>query len=53
MNKEERKDMKEMIETVRILALNDPQGFMIIKSNAEILKVRHDMEMADRHEPVA
>ena len=53
MNKEERKDMKEMIETVRILALNDPQGFMIIKSNAEILKVRQDMEMADRHEPVA
>ncbi len=53
MSKEERKSIKEVVKTVRILALDDPQGFMIIKSNAEILKARHDMEMADRHEPVA
>ena len=53
MTEEKRKSIKEVVEAVWILAANDPQGFMIIKSNAELLKVRHDMEMADRHEPVA
>lgn len=53
MTEEKRKNIKEAVKAVIILARNDPQGFMIVKSNAEILKARHDMEMADRHEPVA
>ena len=50
MNKEEKNDRKEMLETIKILAKNDPQGFVIIKSNAEILKARYDMEMAEKQE---
>lgn len=48
MERAERKDIKSMVETAKILAENDPQSFMIIKSNIEVLKVRHDMEMAEK-----
>ncbi len=44
MNSKERKDIKEMIDAAKMLAERDPQSFMIIKSNVEILKARHDME---------
>lgn len=49
MEKEEKKDMKKMMEAAKILAENDPQSFMIIKSNIEVLKIRHDMELVDRN----
>ncbi len=50
MEKEEKKDVKKMMETAKILAENDPQSFMIIKSNIEVLKIRHDIELLGRNE---
>ncbi len=46
MSSKEKKDIKTMVEAAKMLAENDPQGFMIVKSNIEVLKARHDMEMA-------
>lgn len=48
MGKEEKKDIKDIVKTAKILAENDPQSLIIIKSNIEVLKIRHDMELADR-----
>lgn len=48
MSSKERKDIKAMVEAAKTLAEHDPQGFMIVKSNIEILKARHDMEVAGR-----
>lgn len=50
MGKKERKDIKDMVETAKILAEHDPQSFMIIKSNVEVLKTRLDMEKAGEYE---
>lgn len=44
MSAKERNDIKEMIESAQDLAKKDPQGFMIIKSNIEVLKARSDMD---------
>ena len=44
MSKEERKDIRSMIEAVTALAEKDPKAFMIAKSNVEILKARSDMD---------
>lgn len=50
MGKKERKDIRDMVDTARILAENDPLGFMIVKSNIDVLKARHDMELAEKRE---
>ncbi len=50
MEIENRKDIKRMIKTAKMLAENDPLGFMIVKSNIDVLKARHDMELAEKQE---
>lgn len=47
MSSKERKDIREMIESAKDLADKDPQGFMIIKSNIEVLKTRSDMDKSE------
>ena len=47
MNEQEKKEITEMTEAAKYLALHDPQGFVIAKSNMDILKVRRG-KMADR-----
>ena len=44
MGEKEKKDIAEMVKTAKDLAKKDPQGFLIAKSNMEILKVRADMD---------
>lgn len=44
MRAKEKKDIKEMLADVKYLAVNDPQGFMILKSNVDVLKARSDMD---------
>lgn len=44
MSEKEKKDIAEMVKTARELAKKDPQGFLIAKSNIDILKARADME---------
>lgn len=44
LNLEEKKDIAEMTEAAKYLALHDPQGFVIAKSNMDILKARTDLE---------
>ena len=44
MSEKEKKEIAEMVKTVRELAKKDPQGFLIAKSNIDILKARADME---------
>lgn len=44
MSEKEKKEIAEMVETAKHLAANDPQAFMIAKSNMEILKIRADMD---------
>lgn len=44
MGAKEKKDIKAMVESVKFLAANDPQGFMILKSNIDVLKARSDMD---------
>lgn len=46
LSRKERKDIKAMVEAAVMLAEKDPQGFMIIKSNIEVLKARSDMDRA-------
>ena len=47
MSEKEKKDIAEMVKTARGLAKKDPQGFLIAKSNMEILKARADMDMQE------
>ena len=42
MNEQEKKEITEMTEAY--LVLHDPQGFVIAKSNMDILKARADLE---------
>lgn len=44
MSEKEKKDIAEMVKTARELAKTDPQGFLIAKSNIDILKARADMD---------
>lgn len=44
MSGKEKKDIAEMVKTARELAKKDPQGFLIAKSNIDILKARADMD---------
>lgn len=44
MGAKEKKDIKAMVESVKFLAVHDPQGFMILKSNIDVLKARSDMD---------
>ena len=55
MNRREKKDIAEMVKTASELAKKDPQGFLIAKSNIDILKTRADMDRereADKDEEV-
>lgn len=44
MNEQEKKEITEMTEAAKYLVLHDPQGFVIAKSNMDILKARSDLE---------
>lgn len=44
MSEKERKEIADMVETAKELAEKDPQGFLIAKSNIDILKARADMD---------
>lgn len=44
MNEEEKKDIYEMTEIAKYLAGRDPQALSILKSSAEVLKARFDLE---------
>ena len=44
MNEQEKKEITEMTEAAKYLALHDPQEFVIAKSNMDILKARSDLE---------
>ena len=55
MSRKEKKDIAEMVKTASELAKKDPQGFLIAKSNIDILKARADMDRereADKDEEV-
>ncbi len=45
---DEKKDIQLITETAKFLAEQDPRSFFIIKSNVEILKARHDLEVAEK-----
>ena len=44
MGVKEKKDIKSIVESVKFLAANDPQGFMILKSKVDVLKARSDLD---------
>lgn len=44
MSEKEKKNIADMVKTARELAKKDPQGFLIAKSNIDILKARADMD---------
>lgn len=48
MSEKEKEEIAEMVETAKHLAANDPQAFMIAKSNMEILKIRADMDKQEK-----
>lgn len=48
MTEVEKREIAEMVEIARELAEHDPQGFMIAKSNMNILKIRSDMERQEK-----
>lgn len=52
MSSKEMKDIEAMVETAKYLAENDQQGFLIAKSNMDILKARSDMEKITNEENV-
>lgn len=45
MSGKEKKDIADMVKTAKELAEKDPQGFLIAKSNIDILKARADMDL--------
>ena len=49
MNEQEKKEIAEMTEAAKYLVLHDPQGFVIAKSNMDILKARADLEAGSRN----
>ncbi len=48
MTEKEKNDVKEMVETAKYLADNDPQGLFLAKSNMDILKARCDLDNVSR-----
>ena len=48
ISEKEKKEIAEMVETAKHLAVHDPQAFMIAKSNMEILKIRADMDKQEK-----
>lgn len=48
MSEKEKKEIAEMVETAKYLAIHDPQGFAIAKSNVGILKTRADMDKQEK-----
>lgn len=44
MNEEVKKDVYAMAEIAKYLAGCDPQALFILRSNAEVLKARFDLE---------
>lgn len=44
---------RDVVEDAIYLAHNDPSSLLIIKSNMEILKIRHDMQKTKKERPVA
>lgn len=46
-------DIAEMVKTARELAEKDPQGFLIAKSNIDILKARADMDKQETEKEVS
>lgn len=53
MSEKEKKDIAEMVKTVKELAEKDPQGFLIAKSNIDILKARADMDKQEAEKEVS
>ena len=53
MSEKEKKDIAEMVKTARELAKTDPQGFLIAKSNIDILKARADMDKQETEKEVS
>lgn len=48
MTEIEKREIAEMVEIAKELAEHDPQGFMLAKSNMNILKNRSDMERQEK-----
>lgn len=48
MKNKEKQEIKEMVETAKYLADNDPASLMLVKSNIDILKSRHDLDKEGR-----
>lgn len=44
MSEKDKKDIKNLVESVKCLAENDPQALLIVKSNVDILKARCDLD---------
>ena len=53
MSGKEKKDIAEMVKTAKELAKKDPQGFLIAKSNIDILKARADMDKQETEKEVS
>lgn len=48
MSRKEKNDIEAMVKVAKELAESDPQAFMIVKSNIDILKARSDMDKANQ-----
>lgn len=44
MSDKDKSDIAEMVETAKVLAEKDPQGFRLAKNSVDILKARSDIE---------
>lgn len=45
---DKKKDIQLIVETAKFLAERDPISLLIIKSSAEVLKARHDLEVSEK-----
>lgn len=50
MSEKEKRDIREMVETAKYLAENDPQSLVIAKTGLDMLKARCDMEKVPKDE---
>ena len=48
MSEKEKKEIAEMVETAKHLAVQDPQAFKIANSNMEILNIREYMDKQEK-----
>lgn len=53
MSEKEKKNIADMVKTAKELAEKDPQGFLIAKSNIDILKARADMDKQEAEKGVS